>query len=139
VDPSQHVDPYIPRILIRFDPQVLLVQPPSPATVALKLLNQSIRRDVMVLEPRLEVSVSNHDPNMPGSEHAGGELVTVETDPASGLRHGSELVQGLSERLHSCRFVLGRVDRRFVEPDVVASSANSTGSLVLVVSGNYEA
>jgi hypothetical protein len=93
----------------------------------------------MVPEPRLQVSVSNHDPNMPGGKHAGCELVTIETDPTSRLCQGRKLVQGIGERLHSCRLVLGRVDRRFVEADVVTSSGNSAGSLVLVVSGNDEA
>jgi hypothetical protein len=64
---------------------VLLVQPPRPATITLQLLNQAIGGLVMVLKPRLKVAVLDHDPNLPGGDHAGGELEAVETYPASGL------------------------------------------------------
>ncbi len=132
MDPAQDVGPSVSSFPICFDSSLLLIEPPRPTTIALKLLNEPITGFVMILKPWLQMAVSDYDPNMPGGNHAGGELVAIETDSTSGPRQDRELVQGVGERLHSFRLVLGPIDRSFVEADVVASSGNSTGGLLQV-------
>jgi hypothetical protein len=75
---------------------------------------------------------------MPRGNHAGGELVAIETDSTSGPRQDRELVQGVGERLHTRRLVLGPIDRVLVKPNVVTSPDDSSGGLILVVSSNDE-
>lgn len=139
MDPTQDISPGSSCGSICLDSLVLLVQSPRPAAIALQLLNQAIGGRFMVSEPRLQMSVPNHDPNMPGGDHAGGELIAIKTDSTSALRQGKELIEGIGERFRTCRLVFGRVNAVFVEPDVVASSNNSTSGLILMVSGNDEA